>query len=1474
MEFYESQYLLLIIPAVVIAIIFLFFWLFMKETSYDEILAKQKRDAKPVSAKIDKKKNEKKKNKKKDNANGNMHESDSESAIRDSELVEALIPDEETPVDITPPLAEIPPGLKERKKKDKKSSRPISEDPLGRDFEGSKHVAKKNEPLTVTKQPTPPEASSFKKKSGQKKHKNEAATSVSEQFDSYHISPERLETATQFAEPREDASLLWRQDNDPGQDMRSTYIKEHSDTVQTIGKKQEPVHLPIETKPNESGLAKRKNVLKKQRIEAVSASADNLPMKSAIYIPLDNAQACGHAEKKEVVADDKSHVISSGMQKNIAKKQRNECDKENADIKFKDFLSSLKNMTFTEEEAIYVAEILKDKAMLIQDIWQKPGVKCDPVPGLQQQLQDKEKLLRAIQDEVTLGNDKCKQLNQDLVAEKQKANVVESKLREQRSALEKELGALQNKLQVSYQDHVNETQMQFRQLQEQTDALKQENRILRDAVSKAPSQLESKQSTELNKLRQDYARLMNEFTEKTNRLQQEELQKKNLEVSYEQTVQQLKTKLQEEVERRKEEVQKYLRNITAEHEKRLTEIQNAKQDLQNKFRVVENEIGNKNEEVQSLHSKLTDTMLSKQQLEQKMVQLVNAEQKRANADDALKIQLQDLLEQKQIMNAQIQNLHAQLSTQASAASVVEELQKKVLEKERQMKLMEESLHLRATRQDQDIKSLQKDKKTLTAEVQKLQVQTSNQSSVFCKMDQMQIGLQERDEKIKTVEELLESGLIQMANKGEEIENMKKENKSLRQKIQELEVQNAEQMSSVSRIAELQKIIHEKNEAVDSIEGLLESQIFKIESNEQTIQALRKENGMLKGEVQSAQQVSSVSKIAELQKIIHEKNEVVDSIEGLLESQIFKIESNEQTIQTLRKENGKLKGEVQSAQQVSTSSKMDDLEKIIGVQEQELSHLKAALAEEAANKMAGIQEESLSVAAELQKSLIEKDEKIKKVEDQLEKELIKLENNGQKIQDLQQENDLLQRQIENVQLQKEEQDSIKANQNEESQIRLETKEQEINSLKTTLTDSREAVAGYMIKLQDLQHQNAELKILFQQLQDKTSEQDSALLKSEVLLNVLSEKDQEIDSLHREIEPLKAAVNQQRMKNNELREKNWKAMEALTSTEKMLQDKVNKTAKESNQQVVAIQSQSRDVMKRLFPKVLVSSAMDYADWLQEFESAAQQILSSLLEEQTQVLEQKEKETEEMQAMLQLECEKYKTVLAETEGILQRLQSSVEEEEGKWKMKLEESQKTLMQMQSSVHTLEQELETTKHENTETESLRKQNNHIASELEKVELERATCVTEVRELKVLLTELQKRLDDSCAEAIKQNEELSLLKSQLNETSIRLKTEQNEAQKVVSNLYEAQESLNIIHAEVARTIKDEIVVENSDVPEVKEQLNIKKKISEDLNQNIIQLQQLLEALMHQFSKGRENSQNVFFQLEQKAIGAQAEGASF
>lgn len=44
---------------------------------------------------------------------------------------------------------------------------------------------------------------------------------------------------------------------------------------------------------------------------------------------------------------------------------------ENADVKFKDFILVMKNMIFTEEEAMNVVELLKEKSNAIQEILQK-----------------------------------------------------------------------------------------------------------------------------------------------------------------------------------------------------------------------------------------------------------------------------------------------------------------------------------------------------------------------------------------------------------------------------------------------------------------------------------------------------------------------------------------------------------------------------------------------------------------------------------------------------------------------------------------------------------------------------------------------------------------------------------------------------------------------------------------------------------------------------------------------------------------------------------------------------------------------------------------------------------------------------------------------------------------------------------------------------------------------------------------------
>lgn len=172
MEFYESTYFIVLVPSVVIAVIFLFFWLFMKETLYDEALAKQKREQKFPPTKTEKKKAEKKKSKKKEAQNGSLHESDSESTSRDFKLSDALGADEEH---IMPPplgVTEAPSGLRERKKKEKKH-KGSAEEHATRESEGAKSAGKKAEPVPITKQPTPPsDAAGSKKKAGQKKQKN------------------------------------------------------------------------------------------------------------------------------------------------------------------------------------------------------------------------------------------------------------------------------------------------------------------------------------------------------------------------------------------------------------------------------------------------------------------------------------------------------------------------------------------------------------------------------------------------------------------------------------------------------------------------------------------------------------------------------------------------------------------------------------------------------------------------------------------------------------------------------------------------------------------------------------------------------------------------------------------------------------------------------------------------------------------------------------------------------------------------------------------------------------------------------------------------------------------------------------------------------------------------------------------------------------------------------------------------------
>ncbi|XP_072195215.1 kinectin isoform X15 [Excalfactoria chinensis] len=984
MEFYESTYFIILIPSVVITVIFLFFWLFMKETLYDEVLAKQKRDLKLPPTKSDKKKTEKKKNKKKEAQNGNIHESDSESTPRDFKLSDALSTDEEhvTPVPLS--TTEASAGIRERKKKEKKQ-KAAQDDHVTKESEGSK--------------------------------------------------------------------------SSDDQDTKT-------DSVASPAKKQEPVLLHQEIK-QENVSGKKKVSAKKQKVDNVLV--DEPLIQPTTYIPLMDNSDAGALEKREVVEVTKQNM-NEGIQKSGGKKMKNETDKENAEVKFKDFVMAMKNMIFTEDEARCVVEVLKEKSGAIRDVLQKAS-KAESAAVLHQ-LQDKEKMLAAMKEEAAVAKEQCKQLTQELVAEKERSGLLTAKMRERINALEKEHGTFQSKIHVSYQES-QQMKIKFQQRCEQMEAeishLKQENGILRDAVSTSTNQMESKQAAELNKLRQDCARLVNELGEKNSKLQQEELQKKNAE----QAVAQLKVQ-QQEAERRWEEIQVYLRKRTAEHEA-------AQQDVQNKLVAKDNEI-------QSLHSKLTDMVVSKQQLEQRMLQLIENEQKRASKEDSMQLRVQELVEQNDALNAQLQKLHSQMAAQTSASVLAEELHKVIAEKDKQLKQMEDSLgneHANLASKEEELKVLQNMNLSLKSEIQKLQALTNEQAAAAHELERMQKSIHIKDDKIRTLEEQLREELAQTANTKEEFKVLKDQNKTLQAEVQKLQTLLSEPVqptfeANKDLLEEMERGMRERDDKIKTVEELLEAGLIQMANKEEELKVLRTENSSLRKELQSLQiqlseQVSFQSLVEELQKVIHEKDGKIKSVEELLQAEILKVASKEKTVQ------------------VSITSQVKELQTLLKGKENQVKTMEALLEEK-------------------EKEIVQKGERLKGQQDTV-------AQLTSKVQELEQQN--LQ-QLQQVPA---------TSQVQDLESRLKGEEEQISKLKAVLEEKEREIASQVKQLQAMQNENESFKVQIQELKQENCKQASLAVQSEELLQVVAGKEKEIASLQNELACQRNAFEQQRKKNNE-------------------------------------------------------------------------------------------------------------------------------------------------------------------------------------------------------------------------------------------------------------------------------------------------------------------------------------------------------
>ncbi|XP_067900671.1 ribosome-binding protein 1-like isoform X1 [Heterodontus francisci] len=462
--------------------------------------------------------------------------------------------------------------------------------------------------------------------------------------------------------------------------------------------------------------------------------------------------------------------------------------------------------------------------------------------------------------------------------------------------------------------------------------------------------------------------------------------------------------------------------------------------------------------------------------------------------------------------------------------------------------------------------------------------------------------------------------------------------------------------------------------------------------------------------------------------------------------------------------------------------------------------------------------------------------------------------------------------------------------------LKSKAEELEKLRAQLTE-----AGS--EKERLEERIKSIETLLEAGQNKEMEKEHSVqatqqVELEELGNRLKDKNVQITTLEQEVLQLKETVEQQKNKNNDLREKNWKAMEALASAEKMCGEKFSaakQIKEELEHQLRLVHTQTKEMLQGLFPEVAVSSQQLYSDWLQEFKQKALEFLDQQSKDPSD-LALKLKEAEEAQSTLQADCDQYRTVLAETEGMLRDLQKSVEEEEHVWKGKIAESEAQLQKAQTQVKTLEDTLEKLKLESQNTEQMKELVAELEAQLQhQLESAHTQCQkysVEVKELSELLTESQSQLETANIEVQKHSVELSQvrqrlcemethmrdgdlvesltdqveqepakLKAQLEETVI---SEQTQRQKLAEEFEKAQRSALNLQEELEKLrAAGDSVNFGEDIVQLKERLNKEKKMTKELGQAAAQLQQMLKATQEQLNKEKETVEKLQAQRQEK-----------
>ncbi|XP_017788551.1 PREDICTED: kinectin-like [Habropoda laboriosa] len=285
------------------------------------------------------------------------------------------------------------------------------------------------------------------------------------------------------------------------------------------------------------------------------------------------------------------------------------------------------------------------------------------------------------------------------------------------------------------------------------------------------------------------------------------------------------------------------------------------------------------------------------------------------------------------------------------------------------------------------------------------------------------------------------------------------------------------------------------------------------------------------------------------------------------------------------------------------------------------------------------------------------------------EVNRLQNNEKQLSEMQLQATRLQEENDRL--------SIKLTSFAELQKQVKQLQEENESLASQLaaTTERPAAEGRENGIDDNVQKNVQLV-----------EQTNLLAQKESQLNALktelTHKEAELNQLNAQVDELRSDVNNhrslaarlnndleaQRSKNNELRKKNWKVMEALSAADLRVKSNSWKNFDEVIQHVKVEQEElTKTLLQRIFPEIKVSEK-SHDQWLKVFEKKVDTVLTELRKKNTtdDYLEL-EKQNKNLQDMVS----HYKQIIDDTEGMLNKLQSHVESEETRWESQLRQKE-----------------------------------------------------------------------------------------------------------------------------------------------------------------------------------------------------------